>query len=73
MSTETPLERRYRRYAAKFVSDTDGQDRPAEPTDANLKASLDRCVRPARPEEYPAIRANIPAIRQERQQREARQ
>jgi hypothetical protein len=41
------------RYAIKFDRDApEGQ----EPTDANLKAVLDRCARPARPEEYPAIR-----------------
>jgi len=34
-----------------------------DPTDANLKAVLDHCVRPARPGEFAAIRRHVLANR----------
>lgn len=53
--------RRIEQYAAKFNAETVCYEPPdpREPTDANLAAVLDRCVRPARPAEYPAIRAAV--------------
>lgn len=48
-------------YAAKFRADTMSQEPPVllESTDENLAEILGRCVRPARPDEYPAIRAAL--------------
>jgi hypothetical protein len=50
--------RRATGYAAKFRAETISAEPPRRilPTDANLKSILDRCARPARPDEYPAIR-----------------
>ena len=62
MNTATAIERRIRRYAAKFNADTVRQGAAwvqCEPTAQNLTRVLDRCVRPARPEEYSAIRAEV--------------
>lgn len=57
----SPTVLRARRYAAKFRADTMCQEPPMllEPTDENLASILNRCVRPARPDEYPAIRAEL--------------
>lgn len=52
------LRRRHENYAIKFAIESD-----AEPTDANLAACLDHCVRPARPAEYPAIRIEVARYR----------
>ena len=52
------LDRRNSGYAAKYVNDSD-----QEPTDANLKRVLARCVRAPRPEDYPAIRHHVAAFR----------
>jgi hypothetical protein len=59
---QTPV-RRAQRYAAKFRADTVGLEppQPLPPTDENLARVLNRCVRPARAEEYPAIRAALAA------------
>lgn len=51
---ETPLERRYRRYAVKFIVECDG-----EPTDEALKRVLDSCVLPPPVSEYRAIREQV--------------
>jgi hypothetical protein len=56
------LDRRYRRYAIKFALDSD-----AEPSDAELKRVLDRCVRPARAAEYPEIRRRVVLYRADRE------
>jgi hypothetical protein len=56
------LARRYLRYAIKFDLDAEG----AEPTDANLKRILDRCVRPARRAEFPEIRHQLTRYRADR-------
>jgi hypothetical protein len=50
--------RRAEGYAAKFRAETINAEpvRSLPPTDANLAMILDRCGRPARPEEYPAVR-----------------
>lgn len=56
------VQRRIERYAAKFNADTVRQGAEwvqCEPTDENLAYVLDRCVRPARPAEYPAIREAV--------------
>ena len=50
-------------YAAKWSAEHDNAEPPvsAEPTDEALAACFVRCVRPAKPNEYDAIRAAIPA------------
>jgi hypothetical protein len=63
----TTIDRRAQGYAAKFRAETIRQEPPAhvEPTDENLARIVSRpsIVRPARPEEYPAIRAALAAWR----------
>jgi hypothetical protein len=50
--------RRAEGYAAKFRAETINAEPPRRilPTDANLAMILTRCARPARLEEYPAVR-----------------
>lgn len=57
------LRHRINQYAAKFRADTIGVGRYLDPTDDNLAAVLQTAgiVRPARPEEFPAIRAAFEA------------
>jgi hypothetical protein len=55
---EAALARRRLRYAIRFAIESD-----VEPTDANLRRMLDRCVRPARASEYPEIRRLVIAYR----------
>lgn len=50
-----PLQRLAEAYAAKWHAD----DHTEEPTDEALATGFARCVRPARPSEYDAIRAAI--------------
>ena len=60
------LEDLYDKYAIKFDLDwnMDGNSATSDdPTDANLKAVLDHCVRPARPGEFAAIRRHVLANR----------
>jgi hypothetical protein len=59
---QVAVQRRIERYAAKFNADTVRQGAEwvqCDPTDENLAYTLDRCVRPARPGEYPAIREAV--------------
>jgi hypothetical protein len=65
---ERLIQYRIYRYAAKFNADTVRQGADwvqCDPTDENLAYTLDRCARPARPAEYPAIRAEVLRQRQE--------
>jgi hypothetical protein len=60
------LEDLYDKYAIKFDLDwnMDGNSATSdEPTDENLKAVLDHCVRRARPGEFAAIRRHVLANR----------
>lgn len=65
-SDRLAAERRSEAYAIKFDLDC-GMDgcapEGAEPTDDNLALNLGHCVRPPRPEEYPAIRRAVTAYR----------
>lgn len=58
MSRATALASRHVAYAMKFVNDTED-----EPADEAIERVLSGCVRRPRPEEYPAIRAEVGAWR----------
>jgi len=58
------LEARYRKYAVKFVVDTEGM---LEATDANLKAALAGCARVPDPWDYGPIRRHVGLYRAEQQ------
>lgn len=56
VATRPVPERRARGYAAKWFAEERGGE---EPTDEALAEAFQGCVRPARPNEYDAIRAQI--------------
>jgi len=58
MSRQTAQAGRMVAYAMKFINDSTDY---CDPTDENLERVLSGCVRPARPEEYEKIRAEVQA------------
>jgi len=60
------LQQRHQSYAIHFVlgCGMDGRaEANAEPTDENIALTLSTCVRPPRPDEYPAIRQHVDTYR----------